>query len=248
MTFKISIDDIKLQPLFTLYLIIAAGFVGELFGCRIRQFMAGNMLIKHAIGFLTLHFFITLASQSNSTDLDEETFRDNLLNSVFIYSLFLISTRVKHQFFWVFITLLLGYYSIEIHNNKRKEMIDKSNNSKEHKEKELRKIDDLNKIKKYLLYGIILTLVLGFLIYLGEKRIEYGDNFSFYRFVVGNPICRNKAMDENLFKDLKYGLGLDKIVDQIGGSASHHLDAGTGLGTSAGSEFKLESRNMLDEL
>jgi hypothetical protein len=234
MTFNFSIEDIKLQPLFTLYLIIAAGFVGELFGCRIRQFMAGNMLIKHLIGFLTLHFFITLASQSNNDDLDEETFRDNLLNSVFIYSIFIVSTRVKYQFFWVFILLLLGYYSIEIHNNKRKEIINKSSQSKENKEKEIYKINYLNNIKKYLLYGIIIVLLIGFLVYLGEKRIEYGDNFSFYRFIVGNPVCRNKAVDENFFKDLKYGLGLDKLVQEGGG--------GDNLGEMP------KSNNMLDEL
>lgn len=204
MTF--TIERLKLQPLFTLYLIIAAGFVGELFGCRIQHFLKGHMLMKHVIGFLTLHFFITLAS--NNEDISEDTIKNNFAYSLFIYALFILSTRVKYQFFWVFITLLLIYYTLEVLNHRRRELINKPTYPEENKEQQMKRIELYDKIKTYLLYGIVITLVIGFIVYLGEKRVEYGKNFTWHKFIVGQTSCRQSEVDSSLVKNLEIGLGL----------------------------------------
>jgi hypothetical protein len=36
----------------------------------------------------------------------------------------------------------------------------------------------------------MITLVVGFIYYIGEKKIEYGKDFTYYTFMIGNPICK----------------------------------------------------------
>ena len=50
------LDNIPYEAFFAIYLIIACNFIGEVFGCKFRQLLQNNMLIKHFFAFLTLMF------------------------------------------------------------------------------------------------------------------------------------------------------------------------------------------------
>ena len=43
----------------------------------------------------------------------------------------------------------------------------------------------------------------GFLVYLGEKKIEYKKNFSYITFLFGAPACREITKHKNTINSLK---------------------------------------------
>ena len=43
----------------------------------------------------------------------------------------------------------------------------------------------------------------GFIIYLGEKKLEYGEEFSFMNFIIGNPICKGYTPPYSIKNNVK---------------------------------------------
>jgi len=42
-----------------------------------------------------------------------------------------------------------------------------------------------------------MVLIIGFIIYLGEKKIEYKNNFKYITFLFGNPKCKGYSPNTN---------------------------------------------------
>jgi hypothetical protein len=57
--------------------------------------------------------------------------------------------------------------------------------------------------KTISIIGIILTIS-GFLIYMGEKKYEYKNKFSYITFLLGNSSCVNKTGNKNIMNSLKH--------------------------------------------
>jgi hypothetical protein len=62
-----------------------------------------------------------------------------------------------------------------------------------HPKRLAKKLPDIKKkmkeAQKYLILINCIIIVLGFLIYLGRKKMEYKDSFNFGTFLVGKPNC-----------------------------------------------------------
>ena len=50
----------NLISIFVFVLILSGNYLGELFPCRVQSLFSNSMFVKHALGFLTLLFFVTL--------------------------------------------------------------------------------------------------------------------------------------------------------------------------------------------
>lgn len=162
-------SEIPLHMVFVLYLIISSNFLAQLFPCRLQYALNNSMFAKHVVGYMTLLFFVVLSSgEKYSTS-------EALYYSFLIYTLFLISTRMTFSYFKVFITLLGVLYIIHLY------------------EKELVGNKKLNIFRSILQVFVLVLLLLGFMFYYIEKRVEYRNNFSFSTFLLGKPTCRNKS-------------------------------------------------------
>ena len=49
----------------------------------------------------------------------------------------------------------------------------------------------------------VLTII-GSIVYMGNKKKEYGKDFSYMYFFLGKPECRGKSPNTKLLDDLKY--------------------------------------------
>ena len=59
--------------------------------------------------------------------------------------------------------------------------------------------------KRILGYGILSLTAFGFLVYLGNKKREYGDKFEYIKFFFGNPKCLNKSPEiKSYFGEVLY--------------------------------------------
>ena len=83
----------------------------------------------------------------------------------------------------------------EKEKEKQKEIQDKLKKPADPTELELfeRKILFINQLNGILIILFITTIIIGFLIYMGEKKIEYKDKFNYITFVFGQSKCKDKT-------------------------------------------------------
>ena len=164
-------EKIPLHTIFIFFLIISANYLGQLYPCKIQDAFSNNIYLKHLFGFLTLLFFVLLAEPNIAS-----SFSNTISKSFFLYVIFLILMNTNIRFFICAITSLATIYLISI-----------------------KKRDTLTPIQHhiwynhvndalYIAFGIFISI--GFLIYMGEKKIEYKNKFNYLTFVFGKPICK----------------------------------------------------------
>jgi hypothetical protein len=169
---------VQLKSVFVLYLIVACNFLANTFGCKTQQLLRNNMYVKHLVGFLTLFFFITIASGA-SDGTDENIFFKKLTAAVLLYVVFLASTRSKGIFLSIFLSLIGANFLIHAY-------IDTLN-----KEKFSERIRKLKMYGRMLNILAVVILVIGVIIYTMEQKKEYKDQWSTSKFLFGNINCKN---------------------------------------------------------
>jgi hypothetical protein len=176
-----------INPLFLLFLTISGNFLAPLFSCQVQELFTTSIYHKHILAFCTLFFAIVLAS--NPVKDLTLLFRKTIL----LYLLFILITRMDKNFFLLFLFTLASKYILDI----------KIKNLPEDTPQTIK--DNYNKIDKVLDYVLIVVGIVGFLIYFGEKRYEYGKNFDFITFIFGKTICKsNKLKNVSYLNSLRY--------------------------------------------
>lgn len=174
-------QDIPLWNIFVLFLIIASNYIGELFPCRIQDYLSNNVYLKHFISFLTLLFFVVLTD----TSLVKKKFMEIFISSVKLYFLFLLLINSNQSFFVFALLILAIIYIIQL--------IKKDYTNDENVTEETENYKKIRLLEKTLFILFFITLVIGFIIYLGEKKIEYKNKFNYLTFIFGKPSCKGKS-------------------------------------------------------
>jgi hypothetical protein len=188
---KIIFDEkIPIYTIFILILIISANYLAQIFPCKIQKILSCNMYLKHIFSFLTLMFFVILSAPIGGS----MRVNDILMKALILYIFFIILTKTNHIIFIIIIILLGILYIIVLKINELKE--EKINNN------ELG--EKLNNIYNYISYIILILLIIGFLMYMGEKKYEYKSKFEYRKFIFGIPECRGYSPEISFFKSLKY--------------------------------------------
>lgn len=160
-----------LYMVFVLYLIISSNFLAQLFPCRLQHVMNSNMLVKHLAGYMTLLFFVVLASG------EEYSASSALLASLYVYALFWFSTRISFPYLLAFLGLGAALYLVHLYENEKGSLREPW----------------MRTTKNALHILMLVVAVLGFLVYWAEKKLEYKKQFSFWVFAMGKPTCRSRS-------------------------------------------------------
>ena len=193
----------KIAPvysIFILFLIIAANYIGELFPCRIQDLLASNIYLKHFVAFLTLLFFVVLTDP-----YQEYRFTKIFTDSIKLYFLFLIFINTNRYFFIISLIIAgLLYISVLIKKDytTKKKMFEEEQNSEE-LIRINKFIENTNMVSNTLFIIFIILLIVGFIIYMGEKKIEYEDKFNYLTFIFGKPSCKGVSPKTNYFTAFK---------------------------------------------
>ena len=178
---------------FVLLLIISGNFLGELMPCRVREELSSNMILKHFFGYLTLVFFaIVTVFKTSSMNI--------LFLSFLVYVYFIVLSKTNWRF-WIVVVFLLGIsYIIHVWGLTYK---------KEHSEEgelgyEDSIINMLPTIQLSFVWLASVLTIIGSIVYMGNKKKEYGKDFSYMYFFLGKPECRGKSPNTKLLDDLKY--------------------------------------------
>jgi hypothetical protein len=175
---------------FVLYLVISSNFLAPLFSCRLQTQIEESMIIRHLLGFLTLTFFVVIASKTQPF-----SFAQVIGLSGFFYLWFLLTTRM-HLHFWMVVIALVGtVYLIHLYQS---DLTSDTPTEEEAKR--------LTFAKQVLTSFAGIFTFLGFFSYLGEKRLEYGSKFTYSTFFLGAASCKGASPKVSFLDSLEAGL------------------------------------------
>ena len=177
-------NDLPVYTVFVLFLIIASNYIGELFPCKVQDVLVSNIYLKHAIAFLTMLFFVVLTDPNFNL-----TFEQLVYNSFKMYIVFLLLINCNKNFFILALFLLGVSYILHLKKNDLKNKLEDEKDNDEHENK----LKLFTKIDNIVIYILIVVIILGVIIYIGEKKIEYKDKFDYITFVFGKPSCKGKS-------------------------------------------------------
>jgi len=178
----------RLAFLFLLFTILTSGFISELLSCQMRYVLSTNIFARHFLAILMVFIFIMgLGGWSFDSKLDAMANNDwtsgnvieTLIMSFAIYVTFLISSKSQFVPNMIFFGLLLLLYLINTQRNfwKARNMISANTN-------------ELMLYSTYILGATsIITLFYGFINYINYQKSQYGDQFSWFYFILGGHKC-----------------------------------------------------------
>ena len=195
----------RIAAIFVFTLIVSDNFIQDLLPCAVQYHLTNSRILKHIIGFLTLFFFGILA-------LPQLANIEGMGKSFLLYIIFVINTRTHHKV-WVILFLLYAIiYVIHIARLEADKYLNNQikNMNKEHKSnKEISYKEDIL-TKRYLfiakygyivervcLYTIIILTVIGLIMFLGEKKIEFGKKFKWKEFFFLKPQCKRYPINHS---------------------------------------------------
>ena len=187
---------------------MSANYLGELFPCQVQAVFSKNMIVKHILGFLSLMFFVVLTRPNLYTS------SNFVYVSVLLYGFFMFLSKLNYIiWFIVFGIFAILYVShvylnqIESENQINRSKIGDNTVSPDADDKMptqniTEKIETIKMIQKYLLFAVLPTTLVGFIHYLGEKKIEFGPNkFNYTQFLFGKPRCKDFSPEYKGFFD-----------------------------------------------
>lgn len=167
-----NIDSIVTST-FLLILAMAGGYISQTLGCKTQKLLTNNMFSKHLVLLMLIYF------TNSSFIMEDESPKEILKLTLMIYVGYLLYTKMDIYFtLFVFILLFL-YYILHSFKNYYKEDPEKQ----EHVQK-------IILLQKSIINYIVISIIIGFLLYAREKKIEYGKKFSIYKFIMGVPTCK----------------------------------------------------------
>jgi len=174
----------RLSAIFIFTLIISGNFLAHLFPCRVQKMLTENMALKHLFGFLILFSFGVRVLPGAYNLM-------GLLDSAILYAVFVITAKTNYKIwiclFFIYMMLYLLNVAITDYENvqQHRKVISKTTQSK------------IEKMKTAQQWGIMVIPCLtafGVIVYLGEKKVEHGNQFKYLDFLMGKPSCANNVV------------------------------------------------------
>lgn len=162
---EINIENkIPIYSLFLIIIIICGNYFGELLPCRIQKNLKNSMIIKYIFLFLSL-FFLVLYST-------EDKILKNFYETIIIFLFFILLTRNTYKFFLINSFLLFIIYVLYLGMN------------------EFRNKKIIKSIINILICICSFSIIIGFILYLLNKKKKFKKKFSFKKFIFGKSICK----------------------------------------------------------
>lgn len=177
---------------FVFILIITGNYLGELMPCRVRHELSENMLLKHICGYLTLVFFAILT-------IFKTTQLNILVLSAFVYVYFLVLSKTNWRIWLTVVFMLAISYFLYLFK-----MVYEDTHEHEKSELQTYVMKHTETVQSILVTLSFILTIFGFFVYMGNKKKEYGKNFSYITFILGNVGCVGKSPKDNFIDDLSH--------------------------------------------
>ena len=185
--------DLKiLKSLFLLFLVMSGGFIGDIFNCPLKNLLTNNIYIKHIIFIALIYFTIDFTDEDNVHPI--KIFK--LSVELWIFYIMIIRMNIYFSiivFILLFLLYIIDEYYEYIVQEELKLHIEKIDDKKKKKEKHLKILQEkhnyLKKINESLEYIIIITVLIGFILYFIKQYKDKKSKFSHFKFILGDLTC-----------------------------------------------------------
>jgi hypothetical protein len=173
--------------LIVFYLLIGANYIASLFSCQLQYALKNSMVFKHLLGFMTLYFSVVLvAKDSDQAPVNPAR---KLGEALVLYVLFIMSTRMPIGLFATVASLLfITYY---LNGTKAYYAEVKDGHKQQRSNRTVAVIENVQQTLKILAFVLIL---IGFILYLGQKSREYKSQWDWGLFMLGTPSCKENFL------------------------------------------------------
>ncbi len=173
-----------LKAVLLLTLAVSGNFIGNTLSCKTQFHMTNNMYVKHLILIFIIYFTLSYASENINNPLIY------MKNALLIWFCYLLFTKQNIIFTGISASLLFGTYIIDSFISYYKEQAEGETNV-ENKTKLEDKINISNKLRNISFYSGIIAIIVGFLLYMKDKYVEYGNEFNPLTFLFGKVSCNS---------------------------------------------------------
>lgn len=163
-----------IKSILFLTLAIASNFVGTIFNCKMQYHLTNNIYLKHIILFIIIFFTINYSSDDTKINPIK-----HVKNTLIIWLCYILFIRQNIICGTICIISLFILYFMDIYIDYYKSLNNKT------------KVANVTKMRNILYHINIFVLIVGFLLYLNEKRIDYKNSFSLITFILGKPECNS---------------------------------------------------------
>jgi hypothetical protein len=153
------------RNLFMMMLLLSMNFIQPLLPCNTTRTLQQSSLIRHIIGFFVLMFFVVTVD----SELDSYLPLGTLFATTFlIYAWFMVASKMTANW-WITLFALLGLlYLINMYEDKDSMDVDL--------------VEYLRVAKDWILGLSVFITAVGFVIYVGEKKLDYRTKFNYGEF------------------------------------------------------------------
>ena len=202
---------------FILFMLITVEQLGKLLPCNIQDLFENNIYIKHILGIFTMLFFVTLSEdKENASENASEhiSLEASLSRSVMMYAWFMLMTKTNKYIFIALLFLLAIAYLLSL---KKKDILQSqvkplastpqnsnATNHTNHISHTSQQITQMELVVRYIYWGFMILTIFGVILYMGEKKLEYKNNFQYMTFFFGNSVCKNYSPKTSVLTALKH--------------------------------------------
>ena len=168
------VDFILMKGLFFLLLTICGNFFAPILNCNLQHLLTHNIYSIHIIIIIILYFMLTSFSATVRPPFE------HMLDAIIVWTLFIIFSKTSLYFSKVIMFLLATLLICKDYITYYKSF-------------NLIKYDDtiayLSNAFNYGIYVIILTTIIGFIIYFKKQYRDHYKTFSILTFLLGTVTC-----------------------------------------------------------
>ena len=190
-------DKVPVYCIFTFFLLIFADTTSNLFPCQLRRALENNLILKHAMVYLSITFLIVLLE-----NIPDKSLYKIFSISFYLYVIFILISKTEYGFFIPILIITAVIYILYL---KREELHKQAETaSKKEKEEIEKKHDIIIKLNNLLIIVIFILTTIGFFVYMGRKKFEYKNNFNYLTFIFGKIECNGSPSKIDYSMSLKY--------------------------------------------
>jgi len=168
--------------LFGFYIVILSNYFQDMLSCDLQRFMKKYIIPRHIIAIMTAFFAIVITGYGTEEGEILSVF-DYLKLTMYVYIIFLFSSKAKGEFIFPMLVLLLIDQIISLHVSYLKKISEKDKSDKTYS------INIFTKIRSVLSVFILAIIFIGMIAYFIRQYYYFGNEFSIVKFILGTFTC-----------------------------------------------------------
>lgn len=151
----------------SMYLWLLFGFLSSMVSCDMQTWMQTHPGFRHALGIIAFFFLFTVLDSQNKLGVGY-----TVLKTLMVYMLFILLTKSKWYFSLPALALMIADQTIKVHINYLQ------NNGADSAA-----LSGWKDARRYLLYTMTVSIVLGAIHYAWRQRNEFGAEFKWSKLL-----------------------------------------------------------------